>query len=195
MLFASINSYYLTNLYWILAVIGTTLFGLRMSLMLLGGFIDFHHDDGHHGHTHDTSSSLKIITLHSLSGFCMMFGWAGLAASEQLGLSNGYSLLIACISGFVVMICAAFLFKCAQKLEASGAHFAIQQTLGKTGMVYHAIPAHGLGKIHINVHGITRELLAQSLTNESIESFEAIKVINIIDQETVLVVLLRKEQP
>lgn len=196
MIYAYTFSHSLIDLFWISATVGTTLFMLRMLMVFVGDLSDFHHSD-HSGHHYDDHSmpSLKLVTLHSLAGFLMMFGWTGLAALVQYGFSPALSLILAFLVGLFVMILVALIFKAAQRLEAQGATFNARQTIGLVGEVYQRIPAQGVGKIHVNIHGVTRELLAQSINNEPIESFEAIKIINSVDQEIVQVVLLRKEQP
>ncbi|MDR3550846.1 MAG: hypothetical protein P4L31_05490 [Candidatus Babeliales bacterium] len=177
------------TIFWTSAIVGTTLFGLRVLAALLGGALDV--DDAHvdsveiddiHDHI---VPSFKLLTLHSISGFFMMFGWAGLACVHQLGFSYAMSYVIACAVGLAVMIITALLFKGALLFQDPGSVFAIQKTVGLIGTVYQRIPAHGQGKIQIVLNGTTREILAQSHDNKTIDSFSIVKVLRVVDYDVV----------
>lgn len=178
--------------FWICAVAGTTFFALRMLMSLFtGGFFeqdaDFNHSyDGHH--EHHSVSLFKFLTVHSLSGFLMIFGWSGLACVAQFNLSNNYALLIALVCGIMMMMITSLIMHNAMRFESRGDVFCTKKTVGLTGTVYQHIPAHGTGKIHLVVNNITRELLAKSDSNYDIESFTLIKVVKAIDHETVAVI-------
>lgn len=144
-------------------------------------------------HGHDSFFSFKILTLHSLSGFLLMFGWVGLACTVQLGFSYLFSLLIATACGVGMAIFTTYLIKGALLLESAGSTFSIQKTIGLTGYVYQRITADGYGKIHVIVDNISRELLAQSHQKNDIESFALIKIIAALDEETVEVIEITEE--
>ena len=175
------------TIFWISATIGTTFFLLRMAMSILGG--GFFEDDAdlgnsHHGSEHHHTSLFKFLTVHSLSGFLMMFGWAGLACLDQFSMSTGYSFLIALLCGIAILIITTIVMRGAMSFEAPGNVFSTKQTIGLVGTVYQRIPAHGQGKIHIVINNSTRELLAQS-HHKTIESFTLIKVVKAIDHEIV----------
>ena len=177
------------TIFWTSAIVGTTLFGLRVLAALLGGALDV--DDSHvdsveiddvHDHI---VPSFKLLTLHSISGFFMMFGWAGLACVHQFGFSYITSYVIASAVGLAVMIVTGFLFKGALMFQDPGSVFSIHQAVGLVGTVYQRIPSHGQGKVQVVINGTTREILAQSYDNETIESFSVVKVIRVVDYDVV----------
>ena len=179
-------------IFWAAAFFGTILFCLRLCATILGGFSqewadndNEMFDDGDEYHHH--SNSFKLFTLHSISGFFMMFGWVGLACTKNLQYTHLNALLFSLIAGFATMMLTALIFKWSQLLVSKGSQFAIEETKGLIGTVYQRIPAHKQGKIQLVVNGVTRELLAQSHDGHSIESFCTIQVTGIIDHETVLV--------
>ena len=182
-----------TSIFWASAIAGTTLFGLRVIMAFLGGDLVGHGDADHidfdHAHDHEPAS-LKLFTLHSLSGFFMMFGWAGLAATVQYGLSPMNALFIATVVGVATMLLVAAILRAALLLEDGGAVFSIDKTVGLVGTVYQDIPAHGQGKVSIVTNGITRELLAQSADKRPIASFCLVKIVKVIDYEIVEVIQL-----
>jgi hypothetical protein len=188
--------YFLTEapdiVFWASALFGTTLFFMRLCVTMIGGLSDecaagddlledggddFHHQTG----------SFKLFTLHSLSGFFMMFGWVGLACTKQLHYSHQVSMLYSLFAGGVTMILTAFIFKWSRLLVSSGTRFTIEKTVGLVGMVYQRISGNELGKIQVVVDGVTRELLALSCDDSDIESFCLIRVVKVLDYETVMV--------
>lgn len=179
-------------IFWASAFFGTILFCLRLCATIIGGFSQewadnedgmFDGGDEYHHHT----NSFKLFTLHSISGFFMMFGWVGLACIKTLQYTHFNALLFSLIAGFATMMLTALIFKWSQLLVSGGSRFIIEETIGVVGTVYQRIPAHKQGKIQLVVNGVTRELLAQSNDGHSIESFCTIEVTGIIDHETVLV--------
>ncbi|MBS1987916.1 hypothetical protein JST56_02895 [Candidatus Dependentiae bacterium] len=178
--------------FWATALFGTTLFFLRLCATIIGGTTDdmteIDHTFGDDGEMHHSSTgSFKLFTVHSISGFFMMFGWVGLACIKQLGYSHPVSIVTALIAGTITMVLTGLIFKGAMLLVSSGTHFDIKKTVGLVGTVYQRIPHNGQGKIQLVVDGVTREVLAQSLDQCAIDSFRLVKVIKFLDHEIVVV--------
>lgn len=182
------------TIFGVSALVGTTFFLLRVLMALVGGLFDADVDDADGSDfepgdsEHHTLPSFKLFTLHSLSGFFMMFGFVGLACIHQLNISPTTSFMWAFLIGFAVMVLTACIFQGFLRLQGQGAVFSIEKTVGITGMVYQTIPERGQGKIHVVVNGVTRELLAQSRDQECIDSFTTVRVVRVIDHEIVEVV-------
>lgn len=181
-------------IFWASALFGTMLFVLRLCTSIIGGadheLDEFDHAGamGDNADTHHSSnSSFKLFTLHSISGFFMMFGWIGLACMNQLGYSHQISIAVAFFAGFMVMVLTGLIFKSAMLLVSTGTRFDIKKTVGLVGPVYQQIPTQGQGKIQLVMDGVTRELLAQSLDNCAIDSFKTVRVIRVLDHEVVIV--------
>ncbi len=180
-------------IFLISAFFGTTLFLLRvLSMIFMGTFnegdspedyteTDIDTVDSHEGH----AGSFKLFTLHSLSGFFMIWGFSGLACTEQYMFSIEKSFLIATFFGLCMLFITAALMRYALLLQSAGTVFSNKQTIGLVATVYQRIPAHGFGKIHVIVNGATRELLARSHNQKSIESFTSVTITNSIDTESV----------
>lgn len=183
-------------IFWAAAVAGTLVFLVRMVLSFVGGMgdvddfdMEFDGADEVHHHT----ASFKLLTLHSLSGFFMLFGWAGLAGMHQLALSPEYSVLLASVAGTGMLLATALIMRGALLLESSGTLFLPQMAVGHIATVYQRIPEKGQGKIQVVVGNVRRELLAQSQEGKAYESFTFVKVIKVVDQDTVEVVAYREE--
>lgn len=183
--------------FWGAAILGTVFFFLRIVMMIVGGFADdMGHDAAHDGmdsadgDTHDgdgSDASFKLVSLNSITGFIMMFGWAGLASYVQFQLNGALSILIAFIVGLLCMVITAYLFKLAMKLHSPGAHFDINNSIGTTGEVYLRIPATEIGKVKLNVNSETRIVEAVSADKVEIDSFKRVEIISVVNTDTVSV--------
>ena len=190
------NHYYLNSdnlnnnifyLFLICAIIGTTIFILRVIGLFFIGLNNSHESENFDyttnlNHEHE-ELPVKKITLHSISGFLMTFGWVGLFYSnQQPGISILETFLISTISGIIMLFVTGLIIRLTLSLESKGSVFNIKQTVGLTGSVYQEIPDGKTGKINLIVNGVSRELLAISINGKKIESFKLVKVISCIDQ-------------
>ncbi|MCA9394369.1 MAG: hypothetical protein KC900_09220 [Candidatus Omnitrophica bacterium] len=180
----------LTKVFWSCALGGTVFFTVRLILMLVGGDMDGSMDgiDGDmDGDTH-SDAAFELISVNTLTAFIMMFGWAGLTAYKQFGLSVMVSTVIAIVAGLATMWITAMLFRMAGKLVSKGAVFKIGDTIGLNASVYQRIPAEGRGKVNVSMPGgILKELEAMSEDKVDIESFKTVKVVKVIDDRTISV--------
>jgi hypothetical protein len=176
------------------AFVGTLFFFLRVVWMLIGGFGDSdvqdmeHHAEGAHvTHEHGTESVFKLFSINSITAFFMMFGWMGLTASRQFEFVVPLALLCGLAAGVGSMFLIAWIFHMFTRLQSSGERFDLAATVGQTANVYLRIPADGKGRVHITHDGIQRELEAVSENHQPIESFKNVKIVRVIDHQTVAV--------
>ena len=188
-----------SSMLWACALFGTLLFFLRT---VISGFDDsddgdgdglhdggagddqgMDHNNGHHG----TTSLFRFFSIHSITGFFMMFGWVGLACMKQLAYTTTTSMAIALIAGMATMFITGLIFKGASMLVSQGTVFDVKKTIGLVGTVCQQIPHNGHGKVQLEIDGIIREVLAQSQDNQAIESFKLVKVVGTLDYEVVIV--------
>lgn len=179
--------------FWTCAVAGTTFFALKTLFMLLGGFdhdldADLDSDDVAHEGGDSSDAAFQLISIYSLTGFFMMFGWVGLACYKQAEISGILSVLIAGFAGFFTMYVTAKLFYYAKSFasSASGSVFVIESTIGKVATVYQEIPENGKGVVQLVVYNTTREIEAVS-KNGKIDSFKNVKIISVVNPTTVSV--------
>jgi len=190
------NLDYIEKLYWFFAISGTFFFFLKSLMSVFTSFGDEPMlDDLGSEVSHDLSDSnqaFKTISIHSLTGFFMMFGWVGLACYKQYMLSSGLSSLIAFFAGWVMMMLISLIFKIAGSFVSQGSRFSLDMIKGKTAMVYHRIPSKGTGKIQISVDGLLREVPAISYMGKEIPSFTTVEVFQVLGDNTVSVVTVNK---
>jgi hypothetical protein len=191
-------------IFWCAALAGTLFFGLRAAALVIGGFgmdMDAGHggaaDTGHghadaaHAHHSDSlqasETAFKLVSINSITGFFMMFGWAGLAATKQFHLGPAGSFLAAFGAGTAAMAATAWLFQAMLRLNSAGARFAAQELVGLDASVYMKIPADGRGKIQVVLRNFTRYVDAVSEDKVDIDSFQGVKVVRALDPRTVSV--------
>jgi membrane protein implicated in regulation of membrane protease activity len=175
----------LGKFFWLAAICGTLFFILRTVLMFSGGDID----DGVDARIDEGSdAAFEVLSINGITAFVMMFGWAGLTAYLQYKRSAGLSLLIAFFIGVVSMLMMAWLFHLSRKMVSHGATLNVNDLVGLTASVYQTIPAEGIGKITVSVaSGGTREWNAVSAEKTEIASFTSVKIVKVIDSQTVTV--------
>ncbi|MBL8022787.1 MAG: hypothetical protein JNK54_00695 [Elusimicrobia bacterium] len=193
-------------IYWIFALAGTFFFLFRMAAMVVGGFggesdgLDHVGDGGgvgevshgSEGATHSqtldaTDMAFKLVSLQSLTGFFMTFGWAGLSCEKQFGLGTTASFFISLAAGVVAMFITASLFKLMGRLNSSGDVFSVQKTIGLTGSVYTRIPSEGRGQVRLVLNNSTRFVSAVSEDRVDLDSFVNVTVVRVVDGSTVSV--------
>ena len=185
-------------MFWSFAVFGTLFFFLKVAAMVFGGLgaEDFDADsdivdaeiveDGLHG-SHDSPSdaAFKLLSVHAVTGFCMMFGWTGLTVYKQFGLGAPVSFLAASAAGVTMMYATAWLFKLASHMTSPGAAFSLKDVVGNEATVYMKIPEGGRGKVRLGVDGLTRFVEAVSDDGAAIDSFKVVQITRALDGSTV----------
>ena len=183
--------------FWAFAVLGTVFFFLRVIAMAAGLHVGGHDVLGHvpmdsggdpHGHSsQDSGDAFKLVSVQSLTGFFMMFGWMGLAAYKQFGWAAFPSFAAASVAGLAAMAATALVFKMMSGLTSPGSRFTTGATVGLSGTVYARIPAEGRGQVRLTVEGITRIVDAVSEDAVDLDSFSEIQAIRAVDDRTVSV--------
>ena len=157
---------------------------LIMAVLALFGL--GHHDlDMTVGADHFDGSSL--FSTKPITGFFLAFGWAGGIALDA-GRSLAAATLIAFGSGTIVMFVLAWLIRALYALRTDGTR-QINNAIGAIGTVYVTLPpsrASG-GQINVTVSGRLETLPALNAALRPIASGEKVKVVGVIDANTLLV--------
>ena len=168
------------------AGIGTLFFIIRFFFGFADNFgIDMDVDDG--GFDAHDGLDFKFLSVNTVCGFLMMFGWSGLTARLQFHQDEVTSVLIAVLAGLAMGGLLAVLMRAALNLQDTGAVFKIEDSIGKRGKVYQRIPADGKGVIHVSVTSGTHQLDAISEGDDEINSFETVVVLSVQNESTVIV--------
>jgi hypothetical protein len=173
--------------YFVMAMIGTSLFVIRLVLaMFAGDAAEFDVDgdvDGHGG----TDASFTLFSLLSVMAFIMGAGWTGLASRVDWGMSRGPSAITAIGVGAAMMLAASGLMYGLRKLSTDP-HYDTSTAVGRTAKVYMRIPAKGdgRGKVQVDVSGRLKTMAAVSEGDE-IAAFVDVEVVSVRDDETLVV--------
>ncbi len=170
-----------TQLFWGIAIVFSLLFLIQFALCNIG--FDKEADKEQKLQNQSLESRFSIFSARSIIGFFMVFGWVGLGV---FGLAIGLlqSLIIASISGFIMMFCIAyFSFK-----NNSAYKNELLDAVDNIGDVHLTIPGNkaGKGKIQVQIKGVNQELEAMTL-GESIKIGMTIRVIDILEENVTLV--------
>lgn len=129
----------------------------------------------------------KWLSIQSITGFLMMFGWTAITCQKEFGLTESLTIGISLASGLFTALFIRLIFKLAQKLRSSGSIHKIEEAIGKEGYVYQRIPKGGKGKVSISLQNFTHEIDAISHHTEELPSFTHVKIIEKSDDNTVVV--------
>ncbi len=185
--------------YFVIGASATTLFLIRIGLMMAGiGDADHGGDFGTdvpgdsdfgHGHADHTTSghTFQVFSLLSILAFFMGSGWAGLAARLSWGWSPGGSAGAAVAFGTCCMFLAAWLIRSMRRLESMPV-MDLRACVGTVAQVYLNIPARGQGQgqVRVNVQGRSRIVPASS-TGNALAAFTAVKVLSVQPDNSLVV--------
>ncbi len=163
--------------YLVCAAIGGVLLLVRLVLQFIGadGDADAPDFDAHHL---DADASLKLLSLHGLTSFLMMFGLVGFALYRESNSGFVLSLLGALAAGAVSFWIIGKLFAWITRLQSSGT-LSLDDAVGCEGEVYLTIPKDGTGKVNIRFSNRLREHDAVSKEGEELKTGERIKVLQV----------------
>ena len=177
----------LLQIFWGCAVVASLIFLVQMVLTLIGMDSSDMDVDFDGANTMDLGGGLNLFTIKNFIGFLVGFGWAGVCFYNSI-TSSILLILVAVIVGLLFVGIFVVIYKQTKKLEHNGA-FQIDEVNGTTVSVYLRIPAQGSGKgkVQVSQNGSVHEL--DALTDgEEIPSGAKVKVVEIVDNETVKVV-------
>lgn len=177
----------LLQIFWGCAVVASLIFLVQMVLTLIGMDSSDMDVDFDGANTMDLGGGLNLFTIKNFIGFLVGFGWAGVCFYNSI-TSSILLILVAVIVGLLFVGIFVVIYKQTKKLEHNGA-FQIDEVKGTTVSVYLRIPAQGSGKgkVQVSQNGSVHEL--DALTDgEEIPSGTKVKVVEIVDNETVKVV-------
>lgn len=179
------------SIFWFCALAGTGMFLIQFIINLFGitDQENFDVDDAASRTSHESADArnFKWLSMQTITGFLMMFGWTAITCQSEFGLQLIATIGISLATGIMTAFLIHSIFKIANKLKSSGSSYNIEDAIGKEAYVYHRIPKNGIGKISMTVQHFTHEIDAISYHSEDLPSFTNVKVIKKIDNNTVVV--------
>ena len=136
------------------------------------GDVDFDVDAEHV----DSDIGFRLLSMHGLSAFFMMFGLVGLALYRQSQVGMTFAVAGAVIAGLAAVWVIGKIFQGAASLQSSGT-LKTADAVGSTGTVYLTIPESGTGQVRINFRNRQREFDAVEKSGGSIPTGSPIRVV------------------
>ncbi len=178
----------MTQVYWVITAPATLIFILILILTIIGSDLDSDVQTGIDSSIADGDSiPFQFLSIKSIVGFFVMFGWSGLGLLSA-GVASFLVILLSIICGLLMMLAMASLFYFMSNLTDSGT-LNMKNAIGRLGEVYLTIPANrkGMGKVQLTVQGSIRTLDAITDDREPIATSSLIEVLDVIDQQILLV--------
>jgi membrane protein implicated in regulation of membrane protease activity len=128
----------------------------------------------------------QLFTFRNFINFFLGFSWTAIALRSRITNEN-LLILVSALAGMLLVALVMYLFYAMNKMQQSGT-MRIEDAVNKTAEVYLTIPGHknGMGKIHVKVQGVLRELDALT-EGETIPSGAVVKVTGVIEGRVLLV--------
>lgn len=190
----------LNKLFVCSAVVFTMLFIWQM-VMTVWGFDshgEFHTGDTDihsalnspiHYEVHDSAGeAFTVVSTRSILAFGTLFSWSGslyLSDGTPILLTLAYSLMWGALAMLGVSCILHLLLRMQEQGNASA-----WWALGEQGTVYINIPPDGLGKVRLMVRGVMSMVNARSQNGMPIIEGSRVKVVNVLNQNTVEVIEL-----
>jgi len=165
---------------------------LGVLLRLVSQFFGFTHGDGSlggdyelgDGDAHHAGDGFKIISIHGLSAFFMMFGLVGFAANRG-NAPAAVSIASGVVAGAVSVWIITRLFFMANRLQSVG-NLDMKKAVGSAGVVYMQIPKGASGRVVVNIGGRQREMDAVHINGDAVPTGTKI-VVTRIDESIAIV--------
>lgn len=120
----------------------------------------------------------RMLSIHGLSAFFMMFGLVGIAMYRQSKMGAMISSLGAVAAGIVSVWVIGKLFQAASKLQSSGT-LKTTDAVGSTGTVYLTIPKGGTGQVNLNFKNHLREFNAIEKNGVEVPTGTPVRVVQV----------------
>lgn len=175
------------QIFYMIGLVSTFVLLAQIVLMLIGFDHDVHTGDADMGGSADHPGGLHIFSLRTITAFFVGFGWTGVIAIQK-NLPFAGVLCLATLVGGIFMGAVFYVMKMLHGLRASGT-LDYKNAVGQTGSVYLPIPPNrsGPGQIEVMVQGRLVVVQAYTNSNQKIENRMKVKVVDLIDRQTLLV--------
>jgi membrane protein implicated in regulation of membrane protease activity len=164
------------------ALFGGAMFLLRTALTLIG----INADDDPDASLGDPDAAFKLLSIHGLTAFFMMFGLVGLALSRDNHASNALVIGGGLAAGLFTSWLIGKVFVGMKKLQSDGT-LRIENAVGCEGSVYLTIRAGHSGQVRISIQDRLRHVDAISEDGAEIPTGERVAVVSVRNNNTLVV--------
>ncbi|MFP6854279.1 MAG: hypothetical protein VB980_00740 [Opitutales bacterium] len=177
------------KVFYTIGIVSGAILTIQMVMSLLGGDTDFEIDGMDVGEDGGTG----LFSIRSVGAFFTGFGWTGVAMLQH-GYDTGVATFTATLVGLVFLGMVIYLMRYIFSLREEGT-MNYANAVGEIGTVYLPIPPNrkGLGQIEVLVQGRMRTVRALSDHDKKLGNRVAVRVKELVDQQTLLVECLETE--
>jgi hypothetical protein len=177
-----------------LGAISSAVLTVQMILAMFGGDMDGLDADMDISDIGEGGAS-GILSIRTIGAFFTGFGWSG-AAMLQAGHGTGAATFVGVVVGSIFMAMIFYLMAYLHSLRQEGT-INYANAVGKVGAVYLPVPPHrkGLGQIEVLVQGRLKIVQAITDNDKKIGNRVAVRVTELVDEQTILVEPLENESP
>ncbi len=177
------------------AVLGTTVFLIRLGLMAIGGFadgvdgvdVDADVDLGAEVEGGDSTHAFELLSVQSIAAFLMGFGWGGVGGLVGFDWSFPMSMLTGVAFGAGLVWLLGLLMKAMYDLQSSG-NIRIQDAVGAQGRVYTNVPAKGDGRGQVRVVVNQRARIYNAVSDgDAIVTNSDVRIVRVNEDHTLTV--------
>ena len=136
----------------------------------------------------DGGGGMNLYTFRNLVNFCLGFGWTAILLQDQVP-SVGLRIFLSILVGVALVAGVMYLFKWLSGMQQNGTINVYRSAVGCQGKVYLTIPAAraGEGKVQITISGAVREYAAVTDSDNTLKTGTSIRVVEVINDSTLLV--------
>lgn len=136
----------------------------------------------------DGGGGMNLYTFRNLVNFCLGFGWTAILLQDQVA-SVGLRIFLSVLVGVALVAGVMYLFKWLSGMQQNGTINVYRSAVGCQGKVYLTIPAAraGEGKVQITISGAVREYAAVTDSDNTLRTGTSIRVVEVINDSTLLV--------
>ncbi len=178
---------------WAVTLSASLIFVIQTIMTFLGVDADSDFDTDMHVDVDDPASfdghtGMNLYTFRNLVNFLLGFGWTAILLQNDIS-SVGVLLLVATLVGIALVAIVMYLFKLLYSMQSSGNIDVYRHAVGCLGKVYLTIPENrkGLGKVQVTIKNAVREYEAVTDEDEPLKTGEAIRIVEVLNQSTMLV--------
>lgn len=130
----------------------------------------------------------NLYTFRNFVNFILGFGWSAILLQDSIS-SPAVLIVVSVLIGVALVAIVMYMFKWLSGMQQSGNINLQQSAAGCEGKVYLTIPAArgGMGKVQITISGAVREYDAVTEGDQPLKTGTAIRVVDALDSNTVLV--------
>lgn len=182
---------------FIVASISSILFAFKLIAMFAG----FEHPDINLDHpaldhpdiSHtDSDPSFTLLSINSLLVFFMGFGWLGFLLRDHLKLTLLMTIIISLAFGLLMMVLMAYLLMQTKRLNHSSS-YNLLDCVNNTGKAYTDLRPGEIGQVQIVVSGRMQIVNAINKSNQVINAFSDVLVIDTdMENENLLVIKMEE---